>query len=139
MIIKIVVCVVLAVAMLLIFTASAGADIIHCYITGPICYITGPIYPEDHGILSKYQTHNVSSKITSLFVNLTWDEPSTKLVLTIHKPDGDIFGVYYPAGRDGKYQTKIQVLIKDPDGIEKGTWGYYVSYEEGTANTTFTI
>ena len=132
MIIKIVVYVVLAVAMLLIFTASAGADFIYGY-------ITEPIHPPDHGIHSKYQTNNVSSKTTSLFVNLTWDEPSTKLVLTIHKPDGDIFGVYYPAGRDGKYQTKIQVLIKDSNGIEKGTWGYYVSYEEGTANTTYTI
>jgi hypothetical protein len=132
MIIKIVVYAVLAVAMLLIFTASAGADIIYGY-------ITEPIYPWNHGIQSKYQTHDVFSKTTSLFVNLTWDEPSTKLVLTINRPDGSIFGVYYPAGGQGKYQTQIQVLIKDPNGIEKGTWGYYVSYEEGTANTTYTI
>jgi hypothetical protein len=132
MIIKLVVCAVLAVAMLLIFTASAGADFIYGY-------ITGPIHPEDHGILSKYQTHNVSSKTTSLFVNLTWDEPSTKLVLTIDRPDGSMFGVYYPAGGQGKYQTQIQVLIKDSRGIEKGTWRYYVSYEEGAANTTYTI
>lgn len=132
MMIKVGLCAVLAAAMLLILTVSMGSDAM-------AFYITGTIHPGDCGLHSKYQTHNVSRNITSLFVNLTWDNPSTKLVLTIHKPNGEVFGIYYPAGGDGKYQTQIQVFINNLTGVENGTWGYYVSYEEGTAITTYHI
>lgn len=107
--------------------------------TTPISYVDNIIEPGNSGLNSVYHEHNVAPHTISLFVNLTWDDPATKLVLTIHKPDGSVYGTYYPDGGPGAYKTQIALFINKSIGLESGTWGYLIDYAEGKAKTNYRI
>jgi hypothetical protein len=123
---------VIVMMILLITTGATG-------IAAPPDYIGGIIGPGNNGLNPVYHAHYVAPETTSLFVNLTWSDPTVKLVLTIHKPDGSVFGTYSPAGGPGAYKTQIAIFINNSQGLENGKWGYLIDYKEGTTNTTYRL
>ncbi|WP_246496118.1 peptidase domain-containing protein [Methanocalculus chunghsingensis] len=80
-----------------------------------------------------WHQRTVSSHITSLNMDLNWDNPSNSLRLKIYSPDGHLFGPFYD-GFDGAYDGRINLNIINSAGIAKGTW-YCEVYGEQVEGT----
>lgn len=74
---------------------------------------------------TNWHTKDVTTFITTLNVDLNWGNPSNSLRLTIYSPDGYVFGPYFD-NADGVINGRINLNIRNPDGIAKGTWHYEV-------------
>jgi len=83
---------------------------------------------------SKY----VSSSITTLDVDLNWGDSSDSLKLTIYTPDGYTLGPYYDSA-DGSINGRIDLDIKNSNGIATGTWNYRVYGQSVSGTETYTI
>lgn len=74
---------------------------------------------------TNWHTKDVTTFITTLNVDLNWGNPSNSLRLTIYSPDGYVFGPYFD-NADGVINGRINLDIRNPNGIAKGTWHYEV-------------
>ena len=74
---------------------------------------------------TNWHTKDVTTFITTLNVDLNWGNPSNSLRLTIYSPDGYVFGPYFD-NADGVTNGRINLNIRNPNGIAKGTWHYEV-------------
>ena len=83
---------------------------------------------------SKY----VSSSTTTLDVDLNWGSSSNSLKLTIYTPDGYTLGPYYD-GSDGSINGRIDLYIKNSNGIATGTWNYRVYGQSVSGTESYTI
>lgn len=77
----------------------------------------------------------VSSSLPLLVVDLNWGDSTDSLRLKVHTPGGSELGPYYDSA-DGTIDGRINLFIKNSNGIETGTWmyevyGYRVSGTEG--------
>ncbi len=89
----------------------------------------------DIGILWVYDTitqgetnlHSkiVNTDITVLNVDLNWGDSTDSLRLTIHTVDGYVLGPYFD-NADGVTDGRINLDIRNPNGIARGTWNYEV-------------
>jgi len=90
---------------------------------------------EDIGIRTVYDTirqgetnlhgKNVGSGLTLLVVDLNWGDSTDSLRLKIYTPGGSVLGPYYDSA-DGATDGRINLNIRDPNGIETGTWKYQI-------------
>lgn len=76
---------------------------------------------------TNWHTKNVTTFITTLNVNLNWGNPGNSLRLKIYSPDGYIFGPYFD-NADGVIDGRINLDIRNPNGIAIGTWRYEDGY-----------
>ncbi len=74
---------------------------------------------------TNWHTKDVTTFITTLNVDLNWGNPSNSLRLRIYSPDGYVFGPYFD-NADGIIDGRINLDIRNPNGIAKGTWRYEV-------------
>jgi hypothetical protein len=74
---------------------------------------------------TNWHTKDVTTFITTLNVDLNWGNPGNSLRLTIYSPDGYVFGPYFD-NADGVVNGRINLNIRNPNGIAKGTWYYEV-------------
>lgn len=74
---------------------------------------------------TNWHTKEVKDFITTLNVDLDWGNPINSLRLTIYSPDGYVFGPYFD-NADGVIDGRINLNIRNPNGIAKGTWYYEV-------------
>lgn len=74
---------------------------------------------------TNWHTKNVTTFITTLNVDLNWGNPSNSLRLRIYSPDGYVFGPYFD-NADGVIDGRINLDIRNPNGIAKSTWRYEV-------------
>ncbi len=83
---------------------------------------------------SKY----VGYSTTTLDVDLDWGNPSNSLKLTIYTPYGYTLGPYYDSS-DGSINGRIDLDIKNSNGIATGTWHYRVYGQSVSGTETYTI
>ncbi|MFZ3383122.1 MAG: peptidase domain-containing protein [Candidatus Methanoperedens sp.] len=69
---------------------------------------------------TNWHTKDVTTFITTLNVDLNWGNPSNSLRLTIYSPDGYVLGPYFD-NADGVINGRINLNIRNPNGIAKGT------------------
>ncbi|MDO8724856.1 MAG: peptidase domain-containing protein [Candidatus Methanoperedens sp.] len=74
---------------------------------------------------TNWHSKDVTTYITSLNVDLNWGNPGNSLRLKIYSPDGYVFGPYFD-NADGVIDGRINLDIRNPNGIAKGTWRYEV-------------
>ncbi len=74
---------------------------------------------------TNWHTKDVTTFITTLNVDLNWGNPHNSLRLRIYSPDGYVFGPYFD-NADGVIDGRINLNIRNPNGIAKGTWHYEV-------------
>ncbi len=74
---------------------------------------------------TNWHTKDVTTFITTLNVDLNWGNPSNSLRLRIYSPDGYVFGPYFD-NADGVINGRINLDLRNPNGIAKGTWRYEV-------------
>ena len=72
--------------------------------------------------------------ITTLNVDLKWDNPNADLSILIYSPSSGQFGPW----QDGKISQRINKDIYNPGGIEQGDWEYYIT-NWGTEGTHYSI
>lgn len=80
----------------------------------------------------------VSGHFTTLNVDLKWANPDVSLKLLVASPSGVTFGPWCDAS-DAFTDHEINMDISDPDGIEQGTWDYFVIYDKGVGSTGYTL
>lgn len=76
----------------------------------------------------------VSSYTTSLHIDLNWGDTSDSLRLKVYSPSNQLIGTFYDSA-DGVIDGRINIEIRNSNGIELGTWhaevyGYSVSGTE---------
>ncbi len=76
---------------------------------------------------TNWHTKDVTTFITTLNVDLNWGNPSNSLRLRIYSPDGYVFGPYFD-NADGVIDGRINLDIRNPNGIAIGTWRYEDGY-----------
>lgn len=86
----------------------------------------------------KHFVKNVNSDITTLNLDLKWQNTAVGLKLLAYSPAGVQFGPW-DDGADGRLDHEINMDIDNPGGIEKGQWHYYVIYDKGAERTAFSI
>jgi hypothetical protein len=74
---------------------------------------------------TNWHTKDVTTFITTLNVDLNWGNSGNSLRLTIYSPDGYVFGPYFD-NADGVINGRINLNIRNPNGIARGTWYYEV-------------
>jgi len=74
---------------------------------------------------TNWHSKEVKDFITTLNVDLNWGNPGNSLKLTIYSPDGYVFGPYFD-NADGVIDGRINLDIRNQNGIAKGTWYYEV-------------
>jgi hypothetical protein len=67
----------------------------------------------------------VSNGLTLLVVDLDWGDSTDSVRLKIYTPGGSVLGPYYD-NADDTIDGRIQLDIRNPNGIETGTWIYEV-------------
>lgn len=83
---------------------------------------------------SKY----ISYSTTTLDINLNWGDPSDSLKLTIYTPDGYTLGPYSD-NSDGSVDGKIDIDIRNSNGIATGTWNYRVYGQSVSGTESYSI
>ncbi|NOQ48372.1 MAG: peptidase domain-containing protein [Methanococcoides sp.] len=76
----------------------------------------------------------VSSYTTSLHIDLNWGDTSDSLRLKVYTPSNQLIGTFYDSA-DGAIDGRINIEIRNSNGIELGTWhaevyGYSVTSTE---------
>ena len=80
---------------------------------------------------------NVDHFITTLNVDLRWDNPNADLSIMIYSPSSGQFGPWRD-DFDGKIDQRINKDIYNQGGIEQGDWEYYIK-NWGTEETHYSI
>lgn len=80
----------------------------------------------------------VSGYYTSLNVDLNWGNPSNSLRLKVYSPDGHTFGPYYDSS-DGSINGRINIYIRNSNGIAQGAWVYEVYGYSVSGTQSYTI
>lgn len=68
-----------------------------------------------------YHSVDVSSAITSMNIDLKWNDTANALRLMIYTPDGHILGPYTDAS-DGTTDGRININVSNKDGLATGEW-----------------
>jgi hypothetical protein len=80
----------------------------------------------------------VDRYIETLNVDLKWANPDVSLRLDVYSPSGEKVGSWDDT-RDDVISHEINVDINNLNGIEQGTWNYYVYYVKGVGSTDYTL
>ncbi|MDY0387074.1 MAG: peptidase domain-containing protein [Methanolobus sp.] len=75
----------------------------------------------------------VSSYTTSLHIDLNWGDTSDSLRLKVYSPSKQLIGTFYDSA-DGAIDGRINIEIRNSNGIEIGTW-YYEVYGDSVTGT----
>jgi hypothetical protein len=75
----------------------------------------------------------VSSYTTSLHINLNWGDTRDSLRLKVYSPSKQLIGTFYDSA-DSAIDGRINIEIRNSNGIETGTW-YYEVYGDSVTGT----
>lgn len=87
---------------------------------------------------TNWHTRDVTTFITTLNVDLNWGNSGNSLRLKIYSPDGYTFGPYFD-NADGVIDGRINLDIRNSNGIAKGTWYYEVYGYSVTGTEDYSI
>ena len=87
---------------------------------------------------TNWHSEDVIGFYTALHVDLNWGNPSNSLRLKIYTPDGYTLGPYYD-NVDGSIDGRINIYVRNSNGIAQGTWYYEVYGYSVTGTQSYTI